>query len=406
MKTLVVPILKNKTGDTSSALNYRPISLGTIIGKVLERLLQPLLSRQIRVDDAQFGFRPGLSTDFAILSLKQTVGYYNRCNTTVYACFLDLSRAFDLVNYEILWGKLRDSGVSPKIVGLLRHWYGSQTNYVKWSNSTSNIYKLECGVRQGGLTSPDLFNVYINDLIVRLRSTGIGCHMAGECINNLSYADDMVLLSPSIKGLRSLLRICEHYANEHGLRYNTSKTFMMVLKAGKGPENIPELKWSDGSVIEVVKSFKYLGHIIAEDLKDDLDIERERRALSIRCNMLARRFGKCTDDVKLTLFRAYCQCFYTCQLWIRFKRSTYNNMRIQYNDAYRILMKKPRYCSASGMFAEARVSDFYAILRKRIATFWNRLRNSNNAIVRAVNGSLDCAIFSYWLSVHKQENRK
>lgn len=94
----VVPIVKNKTGNLSSASNYRPISLGTIIGKVLERLIQPELLKNIKIDDAQFGFRAGLSTDAAIVSLKGTVNYYTSRDTSVYACFLDLSRAFDLVS--------------------------------------------------------------------------------------------------------------------------------------------------------------------------------------------------------------------------------------------------------------------------------------------------------------------
>jgi hypothetical protein len=140
--------------------------------------------------------------------------------------------------------------------------------------------------------------------------------------------------------------------------------------------------------------------------RDDLDMERERRALSIRCNMLARKFGKCSDDVKLTLFNSYCQCFYTCQLWVDFTRKSYNAIRVQYNDAFRILMQRPRYCSASSMFAEAQIADFYAVMRKRIASFWLRIRCSPNSILRTVCGGLDSHIFSYWLSVHRSENRK
>ncbi|KOB76659.1 reverse transcriptase [Operophtera brumata] len=58
MKSIVIPVVKNKTGDLGSASNYRPISLGTVIGKVFERLLQPLLLKNVSIDDAQFGFRP------------------------------------------------------------------------------------------------------------------------------------------------------------------------------------------------------------------------------------------------------------------------------------------------------------------------------------------------------------
>ncbi|CAG9122649.1 unnamed protein product [Plutella xylostella] len=381
MKTVVVPVAKNKTGDLGSAGNYRPISLGTILGKVLERLLQPELVGKLDISDAQFGFRPGLLTDSAILSLKHTVKYYTDRSTSVYACFLDLSKAFDLVNYNILWNKLSSSDVPNDVISLLRYWYGNQTNCVRWGDATSNEYRLDCGVRQGGLTSPDLFNLYIDDLIRGLRSTNVGCHIGGVCVNNLSYADDMVLLSPSIRGLQKLLSVCEHYANAHGLKYNVSKTEMLVFRAGRGPERVPEVVL-DGAPVRVVQQFRYLGHILTSDLRDDTDIERERRALSIRCNMLARRFHRCSEQVKITLFRAYCQNIYTGRAM--------STMRVQYNDAYRTLMRRPRYCSASGMFSEAGVPDFFAVLRSRIATFWSGLRSTGNAILKVPVGEQIC----------------
>lgn len=258
---------------------------------------------------------------------------------------------------------------------------------------------------QGGLTSPDLFNVYINGLIEELRSTRVGCHVGGVCVNNLSYADDMVLLSPSIKGLRKLLSVCEHYADAYGLKYNVLKTEMMIFSSGRGPENVPEVNLN-GSVVRAVQRFRYLGHILTPDLKDGQDMKRERRALSIRSNMLARRFGGCSNEVKLTLFNAYCQCFYTCQLWVDFKRKSYSTMRVQYNDGFRTLMRLPRYCSASGMFAEAGVPDFFAVMRARVASFWGRLRSSGNSILQAVSDGIDSPLHKYWLSVHVNENRK
>ncbi|CAG9106517.1 unnamed protein product [Plutella xylostella] len=388
MKTVVVPIVKNKTGDLSSPNNYRPISLGTVVGKIFEKLLQPELVNNIKIDDAQFGFRAGLSTDSAIVALKHTVKYYLNRNTFVYACFLDLSRAFDLVNYKTLWQKLTDSNVPTIVVNLLRYWYENQTNNVKWGDALSNDFRLDCGVRQGGLTSPDLFNLYVNDLIVELRSTRIGCHVDNICVNNLSYADDMVLLSPSINGLRKMLSVCETFAERHGLKYNVAKTEMLVFRAGGGPETVPPV-YLLGSPVRVVRSFKYLGHLLNEQLNDEQDMERERRALAVRCNMLARRFARCSREVKITLFKAYCQTFYTCQLWVNFTKRFYNILRVQYNDAFRIIMKLPRYCSASGMFADARVPDFYAVLRFRSAAFWERIRNSNNRILETISSNLD-----------------
>lgn len=210
MKTVVVPIIKNRTGDASSINNYRPISLATIIAKVLDSMLDKQLNEHLCLNDAQFGFRNGLSTETAVLCLKHTVRYYTDRKTPIYACFLDLSKAFDLVSYDILWRKLeQDTSLPNQFTKLFGYWYSNQSNVVRWADSLSDSYRLECGVRQGGLTSPKLFSLYVDRLIGELSSAMVGCSIDGTFVNNISYADDMVLLSPSIGALRKLVGICE-----------------------------------------------------------------------------------------------------------------------------------------------------------------------------------------------------
>ncbi|XP_026333229.1 uncharacterized protein LOC113240194 [Hyposmocoma kahamanoa] len=143
MYTMVVPVIKNKTGDASDLSNYRPISLATVIAKVLGGLLDKHLDKVVNLHDSQFGFRPGLSTESAILCLKQTVQYY--------ACYLDLSKAFDLVSYNTLWHKLEcETNSSHELTAIFKYWYSHQRNRVRWADAQSDVYKLECGVRQGG----------------------------------------------------------------------------------------------------------------------------------------------------------------------------------------------------------------------------------------------------------------
>lgn len=149
-RTIVVPIVKNKTGDIADIKNYRPISLATVIAKVLDSLLNRQLNNHIKLHDNQFGFRAGLSTESAILCLKWAVKYYTDRKTPVYACFLDLSKAFDLVSYSTLWGKLEKAGVPSEIISTFKCWYGGQINQVRWAGALSEPYGLECGVRQGG----------------------------------------------------------------------------------------------------------------------------------------------------------------------------------------------------------------------------------------------------------------
>ena len=100
--------------------------------------------------------------------------------------------------------------------------------------------------------------------------------MGGVCINNISYADDMVLLSPSIGALKRLLHMCEKYAVTHGLRYNSLKSEFMVFQAGasRSRRKIPSVSLG-GTQLKRVNRFKYLGHWVTDSLTDSMDVERE-----------------------------------------------------------------------------------------------------------------------------------
>ncbi|KAJ8714751.1 hypothetical protein PYW07_002976 [Mythimna separata] len=397
MKTIVVPIVKNRTGDISDRGNYRPISLATTIAKILDSMLDSCLEKYLHLHDSQFGFQPGLSTESAILSLKNTVQYYTDRKTPVYACFLDLSRAFDLVSYDVLWRKLGDRNVPAEVVKVLQFWYANQTNHVKWSNILSEAYGLECGVRQGGLTSPRLFNLYVNDLLVELSSMRVGCRVGGVSINSISYADDMVLLGPTAGSIGEMLKVCEDFAAAHGLMYNVRKCEYMVFgAAGKCTDYSPNFTLN-GVSIKRVFQFKYLGHILTSDLKDNADIERERRALAVRGNMLARRFSRCADQVKITLFKAYCQGLYAGGLWVSYTKRSLDVLRVQYNNIFRMLLGLPRFCSASEMFTQNRTDGFHAIVRKKIASLASRTRASANSILQTVAESVFCPFLRHFV---------
>ncbi|XP_045777825.1 uncharacterized protein LOC123875822 [Maniola jurtina] len=219
-------------------------------------------------------------------------------------------------------------------------------------------------------------------------------------INNLSYADDMVLLSPSISALRKLLKICETFAASHGLVYNVKKSELLIFKSkGNTVVDVPPVTLN-GVALKRVTEFKYLGHIVTDDMSDVRDIERERRALAVRCNTLARRFARCNREVKLTLFKAYCQTFYTCSLWVTYTHRAYSDLRVQYNNGFRVLMGLPRWCSASQMFAEAHTDDFYAIMRKRAASVMSRVRGSSNSILNTLAAKWENPFMKHWVYIH------
>ena len=99
----------------------------------------------------------------------------------------------------------------------------------------------------------------------------------------------------------------------------------------------------------ICESKKCLGHFICNTMRDDTDILRQRRQLYARANVLARKFYMCTDEVKITLFRTFCCNLYTCQLWWNFTQAATRKINVAYNNAFRMIMQLPRYCSASNV---------------------------------------------------------
>jgi hypothetical protein len=160
-----------------------------------------------------------------------------------------------------------------------------------------------------------------------------------------------------------------------------------------------------GVPLNRVNQFKYLRHVVTSELTDDVDIERERRASSCRANMVAHRFSRCSVNVKLTLFRAFCTSFYTAGLWTHHTQKQYNALRVQYNNAFRVMMGLPRFCSASGMFAEAGVDCFYTIMRKRCTSLVRRVRASPIPILRALSERFDGHYMNHCNLIHVVANK-
>ena len=86
------------------------------------------------------------------------------------------------------------------------------------------------GVKQGGIISLVLFNVYMDDLSCALNRSNIGRRIGGEIVNHLSYADDICLICLSLAGMPKLLNMCPSYATELGLSYNANKSYSLCCK--------------------------------------------------------------------------------------------------------------------------------------------------------------------------------
>ena len=139
---------------------------------------------------------------------------------------------------------------------------------VRWGKTISSYLAISNGIRQGGILSPLLNNLYTNSLSAQ-QSSRIGCHIARECVNHISYADDMVLLAPSTKVLQTLIDICFKCAGENDILYNETKTQCMVFWPRPYAQCVLPSGVLGTASLKFVVEAVYFCHIISTNLKDD-----------------------------------------------------------------------------------------------------------------------------------------
>ena len=275
---------------------------------------------------------------------------YKKHSSPLFICFLDASKAFDKINYWLLFDKLINRKVPLFIVKLLAFWYSEQVICVQWGSCFSSTFSVSNGVKQGGIVSPFLFNVYMNDLSVCLTSAEVGCNLNSLFINHFIYADDMCILAPCAHVLQNVLDICFEYADKHDIVYNSHKSVCMYIKSPKLKlHTIPSL-YLGHNTLQYVKQYRYLGCIITDTLTDNNDVQKTIRGIYASSNMLIRKFSNCSYNVKKVLFQTCCTNFYCTQLWWICSQEALRKVRVEFNNSLRFLMGFDRYCSASVTF--------------------------------------------------------
>ena len=258
-----------KHGDKTDANNYRGINVPKIFEKLFEILvynrMQFINEAFSRVDQFNGGFLQGRRTSDNIFILNGLIQKQILLNKPLYICFVDFSKAFDLVNRHILFYKLMKCGWHGRVIDTLRDLYKKTTFRIKHRGKLSQAIENLLGVNQGGTASGLLFRKYMQDLSDYLKKE-FGVVIGNTILAHLLWADDLILISDSLMGIKKQLKGLMKFCSKNQMMVNAIKTKIMIF----GSKEKISIKFND-ILIEQVDKYKYVGCIIRSILKYNSD---------------------------------------------------------------------------------------------------------------------------------------
>lgn len=292
-----------KSGDPLDPNNYRTISIISNVVKILEKIIFKRLFKYINefsiLSPNQSGFRPNFSTTTALSKFVNDVTSSLDNNLSTGAIFIDLTKAFDLVDHYILLDKLYNIGLSEQSI----LWFSSYLHYrrqcVIVNDSFSQFVIMDKGVPQGSCLGPLLFSIFINDL-------------PQICVDSqiLLYADDTVIYSSKrdINLIQSSLQfdfnIIQRWLSDNGLILNKSKSYSMLFSTRSvryNQCNSLSIKFSDRLLMEHVEKFKYLGLWLDSSLSFRPHIDSIVRKVNYNLRLLYRSINCFPPLIRLRL---------------------------------------------------------------------------------------------------------
>ena len=257
---IIVPIFKK--GDKRECRNYRGITLLSTPSKVYEQILQKKLVRQSDevMEQSQSGFRKGRSINDHIFTLKQIAEKSLHRNIEVYQAFIDLEKAFDRIPRTKIRSTLEKRNVDNKLIAAIMSLHDNNSNYVRTDNMQSEAFTVNSGLRQGGVLSPTLFNLVLDEAIKQTREATskmyIGHrHMQPVYISECAFADDLVVFGKNEKELQKNLEVWNVALGANNMKVNEEKTKIMITGRGSTQTNIS----LNQRTLDQVDTFRYLG---------------------------------------------------------------------------------------------------------------------------------------------------
>ena len=298
----ICPIYKKS--DKYKCENYRPISLLSNLSKIFERAMHTRLYKFFEaynlLFETQFGFRKQHSTSHAILSIIDDIKENLDNKTFTCGVFIDLEKAFDTVNHDILLKKLQHYGIRGSQNSWFQSYLSNRKQKVKFDNDFSENLGISCGVPQGSILGPLLFLIYINDM-----------HVSVKYYKMFHFADD-TYLKYSDKCERSLRKKMNHdlallfdWLCANRLSLNVLKTEFILFKTTHMALNHRFTLKLNGKTIFASKKVKYLGLIVDENLTWGHHIFELRKKLNRANGILSRlRYSNCPASVLLCVFHS------------------------------------------------------------------------------------------------------
>ena len=267
----MIPLYKKD--DNKSFGNHRPISLLSSISKVLERVafiqLYDYFTSNGLLYESQYGFRKLHSTEVAALEFTGRISHEMDAKKIPFSIFLDLSKAFDTLDHNVLLSKLEYYGIRDTELNWFKSYLTKHTQYVDCNGIASSIREIETGVPQGSILGPLLFIIYMNDI-----------HTVSDNLNFILYADDTTLSSPMCsftRGCNGNIDIVSTLINSewnkiadwlavNKLSLNVQKTKFMIFHYRQRviTENDIPCLMINNTQIERVTEFNFLGLTVNE----------------------------------------------------------------------------------------------------------------------------------------------
>ena len=389
------PLIKDRHGNISDSNNYRPITTSTYFLKLFEYSIYPILKSSICLSSNQFGFRDNTSCQMAHLVLRETVQSYLDRGSSVYASFLDMSKAFDTVNHALLLEMVNKLEIPHSIKLLLKDIYSNQRVNVRYCGVNSEVWRLSRGVRQGSVLSSLLFSLYINGAIENILNSLVGCCFGSRPMQIIAYADDLVLLCPTRSGLQFLLNLLHSLLFNLGLNLNPNKSLCLKFNYKKSKLNDFTF-FIDGAAIKNVDQAKYLGFSIQSNLTIAPDIDRVMKHFNKQFFGFYVNFKFAHFSTLAFLFRTFCFSLYGAELWYdrRGAMGALRSLATAFHGGIKRILKMGKRASSHYACNLLNMLTFDHLINKRQFKFFFTVFKNRSPCLRLILNPLRYSFFS------------